>query len=307
MSNIIPLSEGKMPARFKNRDVSALMAEFKTGAGTGASFPIISIKGKIFTIVEDKVKTVMPNPKDPESAASYIEAVVIRTNPGKAKVFYKKGFKEGEDMGRPDCHSNDGVTPDADVAAPACKSCAACPNNAWGSRVNESGQKGRLCGDSKKLAIAAADNLDKQYLIRVPAASLKGWDEFVNALTKRGIPANEVVTKISFDQETATPKLVFKPVGFLSDSAAVTVGELYNSDEVKLIVGLTAMPKAEDGDDEPFETEAAPEPKPEPEKAEPKKAEPKKAEPKKAEPKPEPKVEVVDSGDLDLDGLSFDD
>lgn len=235
MSNIIPFDQAQLPAYLKAIDPSTLNADLTAHAGGG--FPVISIKGKVFAIVRDGERSIIPNPKDPESAASSIEMVIIKANKGTSKVFYAKGYTEGAENVKPDCFSNDGTRPDASVEVKQCATCAACPKNAWGSKVTENGKKGKACSDSVRLAVATPDMLNDPYMIRVPAASIRNLGEYGNMLKKRGVGYTMVVTKIGFDIESPTPLLTFKPVGFLPAEAYEEVKEMASSDVVQNILG----------------------------------------------------------------------
>jgi len=124
-----------------------------------------------------------------------------------------------------------------------------------------------------------------------------------------------VVTKVAFDMEAESPKLTFKPVGFLDDAAFAEVQEVIQSDVVTNILGASPAPLAIEAPADPEVEEAL-------KGAPPKVAKTKvvteaeveqavaAAEPEapKAKPKATPKPPVVDSDvELDLDGINFDD
>jgi len=296
MSNIIPFDSGNLPSHFKSGGAVSVNSDLTAHAGGG--FPVISIKGKVFAIVRDGERSVLTNPKDPDSPATSIEVVIVKANKGLSKVYYAKGYQDGAEATKPDCFSNEGVKPDPSVEEPQSRTCAICPNNQWGSKIGDNGGKGKACQDSKRLAIAQPDMLNDPYLIRVPPASIKPLSEYAVALGKRGAEYNQVLTKISFDMEVATPKLIFKPVGLLSDATYNEVKDAIDSEVVQNILGAkpTELPMLEN-----LEPKAEPKPAPVAEKPAVKaKA---KVEPK-AEPKPEP---IVEAGDLNLDDLNFDD
>jgi hypothetical protein len=102
MANIVPFESGTLPAYLKSVDVSELNQDLTSHASSG--FPIMSIKGKVFTLSRGDEKTVLPNPKDPDSPATSIDVVVVKVNKGTSKVFYLNGYKEGE-QAKPDCFS----------------------------------------------------------------------------------------------------------------------------------------------------------------------------------------------------------
>ena len=236
MSTIIPFEGSKLPAYLKNFDTSSLNDDLTAHASTGG-FPIISIKGKIFTVVRDKERNVVPNPKDPDSPATSIDMVIIKANKGTSKVFYANGYSESGESAKPDCFSNMGDKPDASVKEPQSKTCATCPNNQWGSKIGENGGKGKACQDSVRLAVSTPDQINDPYLIRVPPASIRGLGEYGSMLKKRGVGYNMVVTKIGFDVESPTPKLTFKPVGMLDDDGFNAVQQAVSSDVVNNILG----------------------------------------------------------------------
>ncbi len=320
--NIIPFEGKTLPAYLKKFNVEELNADLTAHAGGG--FPVMSIKGKKWTVVRDGEKNVLPNPKDPESPATSIDVVIIKANKGTSKVFYLKGYDpESSDKQKPDCYSSDGVAPAADAQSPQSKKCATCPHNQWGSRITEKGaSKGKACNDTVRLAIAPAGQVNDPMLLRVPPASIRNLGEYGQLLAKRGVGYNMVVTKIGFDVEAESPKLTFKPVGFLDDASYTEVQEVMESDIVRDITGgsLTkaiesvaaadeqetakeaeakevvkqAVSKAKQVTDEEVETAVKAAEKPVERQAKP-----------RAAAKPAPVV--TDDLDVDLDGIDFDD
>lgn len=236
MGTLIPFESGNLPAYLKNANLAELNADLTSHAGGG--FPVVSIKGKVFAIVRDGERKILPNPKDPDSPATSIDAVLVKANKDTSKVFYADGYSEGGESKKPDCASHDGVKPDAGVAKPQAKSCATCPHNQWGSKVGENGSKGKACQDSVRVAVAAADMINDPMLLRVPPASIRALGEYGQMLAKRGVAYNMVVTKIGFDMEAPTPKLTFKPVGLLPEDAYAEVRDVMASDVVQKILGV---------------------------------------------------------------------
>ena len=225
--NIIPFDGSKnLPAFLKQIDIASLNSDLTSHAGGG--FPVISIKGKTFAVVRDGDREIMMNPLDPESAATSIDVVLLKANKGTSKVFYLKGYdKDSSEGQKPDCYSNDGIEPAADAQNKQAKKCQTCPHNQWGSRISEKGTtKGKACSDSVRVAVAAAGQLNDPMLLRVPPASIKALGEYGQSLAKRGVGYNMVVTKVSFDIEAESPKLVFKLVGVLDDAGWAEVQDI---------------------------------------------------------------------------------
>jgi hypothetical protein len=301
---LIPFDDDmKLPA-----ELAALGSDEEWGSGQIGGFPVISLEGKHFTVIRGETSEMLMNPNDPEEPASSIEVVILRTHKGTAKTYYEKKYVQGS-ADKPDCYSNDGVAPADDAEKPQSKKCATCPHNQWGSRITESGSKGKACSDVKRLAVAAPTQLNDPMLLRLPPTSLKPWDQYIDMLNKRGgyKPA-QVVTKIRFDPDVVHQQLLFKPVALISADMAKQVMEERDSLVVRNIIGI--------GPDSGPPVQDAPAAKAEPAKEAPKAEKPveKKAE-KKAEPAKEqaPAAKEVDLGelgdDLDamLDDLGFDD
>ena len=248
MSNIIPFDSGNLPAYLKAPNRVVANDDLTSHASAGG-FPVMSIKGKNFTVVRDGDRTVLTKEVDGETmAVQSIDVVLVKANKGTSKVFYAKGYQEGGEATKPDCFSNFGDRPDPSVAAPQAKSCAVCPNNQWGSKIGDNGGKGKACQDSVRMAIATPDLINDPYLLRVPPASIKSLGEYGKMLAKRGVGYSMVVTKIGFDMESPTPKLTFKPTGLLSDAAFAQVQEVVASDTVQSILGSEGVAAAQSDD-----------------------------------------------------------
>jgi len=195
--------------------------------GVMAGFPTISYRGKVWRIRKGGEET---NYVDQNGdAVQSLEFVLAKANPVFAKVFYKAAFEEGA-TAAPDCWSADGIKPDTNVKEPVCKTCAACPNNAWGSRVSDSGKKGKLCADRRRVAVVGPQDLTdngiecQKFLLHVPAGSLKGLSEYAEKVLKpKGIPYYAVVTRVGFDATQAHPVLTFKATRYLTEPEARSI------------------------------------------------------------------------------------
>jgi hypothetical protein len=290
--NIIPFDSNKnLPAFLKNIDIAALNADLTSHAGAG--FPVISLKGKTFSVVRDGEREIQMNPKDPESAATSLNVVLLKANKNTSKVFYLKGYDKDSEGQKPDCYSADGVIPAADSQNKQSTKCVTCAHNQWGSRISEKGAtKGKACNDTVRMAVAPNGQINDPMLLRVPPASIKALGEYGKMLAKRGVGYSMVVTKVGFDLEAESPKLIFSAVGLLDDQGFAEVQEIVNSDIVSNILGstetavITALAAAPEVQEKAApKAEEAPAPKP------------------KAKAKPVP----IEEPELDLDGINFDD
>lgn len=326
MSNIVPF-ESKVPAH-----LAKLAGMFGGNAAvitrSGPSYDVLTIKGKVWRLVDHTTKERVVLKDDEGETLRAVRVHIVRANPNNSKVFYREGYEEGSDA-PPDCFSHDGIKPDSLVKEPECKTCAACPHNVWGSGKEG---KGRACADSRRLAVAPEGNPDKVMLLRVPAASIKNLGDFGSNVDKKGVPYQAVIAKISFDAESASPKLVFKPVAYAEEEDLLKIHELQEDEIVKAIVGLAsegtsaakeaeddelgepparakAAPKAEKAPKVEEDEEEAPAPKPRA------KAKPKVEEDEEEAPAPKPAAKVAKAASDDipddlgamLDGLDLDD
>lgn len=237
MSAIVPFVAGaKLPAYLSDRAaLSAINDEIVTHAG----FPVLSIKGKVFTLVKDGERKVLTREDDPDEILQSLTVAVARANTN-SRVFYTKAYSEDDaEAAKPDCMSNDGVAPSADARTPQAKKCAVCPHAVWGTGKEG---KGTACAVNTRLAIVDPESTEapEPYLLRVPAGSKANFAEIVKVAKKRGVPYNSLALKISFDPTAPAPKLMFKLVGFVSDDVYAKINALYADETVLDIVGLGA-------------------------------------------------------------------
>lgn len=240
MANIIPFDgSSKLPAYLTNRTARTTNLN-QDIVGAGPSFPVLSIKGKVFTLVKGTEKKVLTRADDPDEVLQSINLTVVRANV-KSRVFYAKAYVEGESDGaKPTCFSNDGVEPDAQAAEKQAKKCAVCPQNVWGVRDG----KGTACSQNTRLAVIDPTAKSEPFLLRVPPASRKGFSDAVRLAEARGLDYNMLVMKVGFDKEAPSPKLTFKPVGLLDDDMFREVEALYHDEIVGEIVGVPSQQAA---------------------------------------------------------------
>jgi len=244
MSNLVPFDSNKLPAHIKPK--AKVANPFAALVRNG--FKVLSIKSKVFTIVDGENKKLITKPDDPDTPAANLELVVVSANPAKSRVYYKAGYEEGGNS-KPDCHSNDNTAPAADAANPQAKKCATCPHAQYGSRITDAGKKSFACSESMRLAVAPAGQLNDPMLLRVPPTSLKALGKYGSDLALRGVEPHQVVTKVGFDYTVSHPALTFKAVSFVSDGMLAEIEETKATDTVGYITGVVAMPPAEDNEE----------------------------------------------------------
>lgn len=236
MSELIVIPTSKLPAWLKEVDLND---DLSKGVSPGG-YKVIHYKGKTWSVSSSGERTVLMhrNPDGSVSknqAAQVIEVLIIKASENISKVYYSGGFVEGENA-KPTCFSNDGIKPDAMSEVPQAASCAACKNNQWGSRITDSGSKGKACSDSRRLAVCTPDNPSDPMLLRVPAASLKNLAQYGVALKGAGLSYQVVKTQISFDFNVAHPQLVFTAIDTIDEATFKEVRMMSESEIVKSII-----------------------------------------------------------------------
>jgi hypothetical protein len=206
-----------------------------------AAYATMSIKGKVFTLIKDGTSKQLAKKDDLGEMVpvTYIQAVVLRANV-KSRVYYAEKYDEENSQGaKPTCFSHDGIAPDDLSRAKQAAKCALCPHAVWGTGNVDKGE-GTACSPNARLAIASPDKPGEAMLLRVPPASIKSFKEAVKLGDARNAPYNSLVMRIAFDSMAPSPKLIFKPVGVLTDAAFEQADKMYDNDVVHAIVGVVS-------------------------------------------------------------------
>lgn len=233
MSNVVPFESGNLPAHIAK--AFGVDGNSDLTSGVSGGYPILSYRGKVWAVTSGGVREpVLDNSGDPRAS---LEVVLVKANPHVSKIFYPNGYQEGSTE-KPACYSNDGVAPAIDAESRQAAKCAICPHNQWGSRISETGSKGKACADSRRVAVAPVGDIENPMLLRIPAASLRELANYANMLVRRQTPYQAVVTKIGFDHEAAYPKLTFKALRYLDEAEARTVMDVMNRE---IITQITTM------------------------------------------------------------------
>lgn len=227
-------------------------------------YPKISTKGSRFRLVQGGAEQLIKELEFP--------VILLRANPRVSKIFYSKPYDPNATDPRPDCFSNDGLTPDASVAMPIAEQCAKCPNNVLGSKITNSGNKTTACQSQRHLAVLTAANPSDvtAYLLTVPVSGMKAYREYLQELKNYGVEPHWVATVLSFDPEADYPRLTFARGPYLSAEQIKTVESFVAENEQMLKeitrevpFTTTGLISAETTDDEEDE---APTPSPAPQK-----------------------------------------
>lgn len=232
-TNLPSIATSQLPAHLAAviGQVRTVNANALVGAASGA-LRLVANQGR-WRIKDGSSEIVLPD--------LTLDTIVVGALPGITKNFYAKAYVPGaENNDEPDCHSLKGDVPDADCPNKQCDSCAACPQNAWGSKVTPAGVDIKACSDYRRTAMIAADDPETVYQASVPPASIKDWIKYTKELENRGVDVSMVITRLSLDEH----KWVFAFAGFASAEQYEAVKELVGSPKVDMVLGLTGVPKA---------------------------------------------------------------
>ncbi len=240
------------------------------GAGVTGGFSVLGCRGKVWRLKHRGEETPLVNEQgDPVSS---VELVIIKSAPTICKTYYANGYSPDSNVA-PDCWSTNGQAPDVDVEAPVSATCSACAFNQFGSRITESGNKGKACSDAKRLAVVPLLDIPNEVysgpmLLRVPAASLGDMKTYADKMKSLGHPYFAIGTRIKFDMNEAYPKFLFGAIRPLTDDEALLVKELRDDPRVSRILNesieLALAPRQshEERVDSAFEQPPAPAPAP---------------------------------------------
>lgn len=221
------MGEFQLPAEFKGAPVSAAVKALnmeKASAGIEASFPLIKISGKVWSLQHRGQNYPFMRP-DGDGPRGFLDVVFVRIAETKAKTFYEK-YKEGN-KDRPVCWSNDSITPDPAVGpGRQHPNCAMCPKNKVGSATSDAGKPMKACRDHKRTAVfidpaivktVMDEPIDTPVMLRIPAASLNDFSTFGENMDAQGFPMISFVTRIGFDPKVPYQKLTFQAIRRLND------------------------------------------------------------------------------------------
>lgn len=211
MSNTLVIPQGfAKPAIFQNKKIEGNLAK---GVHTG--FAVIGYKGRNWSVRYRGEETHLCNANGDPMAS--INVVILDSAPNVSKVYYQGPWVEGSTEA-PDCYSVNGVVPENDSKQKQSNTCAACPHNVWGSRINEAtGKKGKACMDSKRAAVVPFDDINNEIyggpmLLRIPAASMANAANYANQLSAMGYDTYMVGTKVNFKVGESYPLMEFSVV-----------------------------------------------------------------------------------------------
>jgi hypothetical protein len=210
MSDVTLFSNNNLPDYLQEVELDDLT---KNLAGNTATRRI-SIRGGVFRMMVNGEELA-------KNTNRAMNVVIVNGAPHVSRSLYLSEYNP-KTVSAPDCWSNDGIKPDASIEDPQHTTCEGCPQNIQGSGKGVS----RACKFQQRLAVVLADDIKGDvYQLTVPSKSLFGrgessdkmpFQQYAKYVGSQGKNINTLVTEMRMDDDSDTPKLVFKPVRFLN-------------------------------------------------------------------------------------------
>ena len=183
----------------------------------------------------------------------FMNVIIVKMAHKASRTYYDKGYREGEKVS-PACWSSDSETPDAEVKNPPSSSCNSCPNSAKGSGDNGLGAKCKLSW--RTAVVLPNDPAGDVMQFVLPATSAFGKEDngrwpfrpYIQHLASHNVSAGRVVTKIAFDTKSPTPKVLFAPVGAVSDEDLEIIARQAKSPAAEAAIKLSVFQVDSTGD-----------------------------------------------------------
>jgi hypothetical protein len=214
------------------------------------SFPILAIAANQWIVRWKGEDRVVPIPNT-DYAAPFVDVVILNAQKDMSRVFYKDPYVQNVRGKKPDCWSSNGVKPDDEVAVPVNPVCATCPNSAWGSGGSPAAPKAQACQQRRRTVIVPyVQNGDLTneadggpMLLSVPPGSLTNQvkygqelNELIMADGSKGLFYAGAVTRLSYEQGSKYPKVVFSFVKTLDDDESLIIKGIRTSKVVENIL-----------------------------------------------------------------------
>ena len=239
MSNIAMFNPSNVPAFAKNAVLSATTLALAGGASSGGGMKRVSIKGGVFRLLSNGKEIASIDER-------HLDVIVVKAAPKVSRIFYAGSYDKDAAAAAPDCTSADGEKPDANVKNKQASNCSTCPQNIAGSGNGQS----RACRYQQRLAVVLANNPEGDVLqVTLPATSIFGKEDgekrplqaYARYMAAQTPPVNldAIVTRMKFDTQAESPKIVFAPVRWLTDAEYESAQNQANSKDAEKAVAVT--------------------------------------------------------------------
>lgn len=229
---------------------------------------------RIATSTNGTFKRVVNGEQIGKAIRGEFNCIIVDALAGVSRTYYEGKYDPNAKPTLPDCWSNLGDKPEPSASNKQGKNCNDCRMNVKGS----GGNGGKACRYERRLAILLeGDPSGDIYQLKVPSMSLfdkgssnlYGFEAYTKYLASNSEATDTVVTKVSYDPEADTMKLVFSVDRFVTDEEWELIQRVQDSGDTERYTKLTvaavdgAKPKAKpvEQDEDEEEEEEAPKPK----------------------------------------------
>jgi hypothetical protein len=173
-----------------------------------------------------------------------IDVIVVGMLTDVSRVFYKEKYDPNAVATLPNCWSNLGDAPEANVGDAQHANCAGCPQNIKGSGDNGT----KACRYQRRLAvILPGDESGTVYQFSVPAKSLFGkgvgnvhpFESYIKFLLVNGMSPDLVITNVKYNLNAETMELQFTPVRQIDEAEYAIVQVAQAQPEAEMYTKIT--------------------------------------------------------------------
>jgi hypothetical protein len=231
-----------------------------------APIPTINIGSSKFTLTdaannEMAVPTMGPifveadgRPKEGSPVGPYLDAVLVDVNEIMSKSFWGSAYQNIDGpLPPPKCWSDNGEGPSVNASNPVSFRCDTCPNNVWGSQINNLGNKVKACEDIRKMTWIVPDlwrqGMKTIFLLRLKGGSFRNWRAYYETVTRnrigdRPMDPTDLVTRIYFDPDTQgkTGILKFYAVSLVDEATAKAQDWIWQEHATDTLLGRQDVP-----------------------------------------------------------------
>lgn len=186
-----------------------------------------------------------------------LKIVILKAAP-LSRMYYSEAYTDGQSKA-PTCWSTDagGGLPAIQVPIDnrQAAACLNCPQDIRGSGNGSS----KACRYQQRLAVMLADKdgvlqLNQVCQLSLPATSVfakdkkkKGLQTYAKLIQDQGALLSMILTELSFDKDSSTPKLCFRPSRVLTDAETEVVKDVQKDPKTKRLITFNPKPYVDDG------------------------------------------------------------
>ena len=207
--------------------------------GGGTQSKRISIEGGVF-------RKVVGGKEVAKIEDRHMDVIFVKMAHTPSRQCYAEAYTKGQKVS-PICWSSDAKKPDPEVKSPVASDCESCPYSVKGSGQ---GGKGSKCRISWRTAVVLpGDPTGDVMQLIIPGQSCWGetkdkkwpFKPYVQMVANHGISVGRVITKMQFDTDSSSPKLLFSVAGAVPDTDLTSVAAQAKSPGAERAVKLTVF------------------------------------------------------------------